>query len=233
MSSILKALKKLEDEKSIRKPDSLKIDAEILRGDASRRFSPMGISLLAALLFVCGSGATYVFMKPDTENIPVSALLAPLGSPSSAAVVAPVAKKQQNQNVKAELPEPGKMLSNRSILKRDNTTPSSAKPPKLPATVQPVQQIKQSEVKLPVVPTQKAPMSAIIRPATPVMAPSLKVNGIAFQDESTDRVAIVNGVSVSNGSMIEGAKVEDIQKDRVRFSYGGEKFDVALGKSNR
>ncbi|MFA7060169.1 MAG: general secretion pathway protein GspB [Pedobacter sp.] len=232
MSSILNALKKLEDEKSIRKPDSLKIDSEILRGDASRHFSPMGISLLAALLFVCGAGATYVFMKPDTGNIPVSALL-PLGSPSSAAVVTPVAKKQQNQNIKAELPGPGKMLSNRSILKRDITTPSSAKPPKLPATVQPVQQIKHSEVKLPVVPTQKAPMSAIIRPATPVMPPSLKVNGIAFQDESTDRVAIVNGVSVSSGSIIEGAKVEDILKDRVRFSYGGEKFDVALGKSTR
>ena len=65
------------------------------------------------------------------------------------------------------------------------------------------------------------------------MTPSIEVNGIAFQDESTDRVAIVNGVSVSNGSIIGGAKVEDILKDLVRFSYGGEKFDVALGQSTR
>ena len=232
MSSILNALKKLEGEKSVRKPDSLKIDSDILRGDASRRFSHMGISLLAALLFVSGSGATYLFMKPDTGNIPASALL-PLGSPSSAAIIAAVVKKQQNQNLKTELPEPGKMTSNRGILKQDKTTLSSAKPPKLLATVQHVQQIKQSEVKLPVVPTRKAPVSAIILPTTPVMAPSLKVDGIAFQDEGTDRVAIVNGVSVSNGSVIGGAKVEDIQKDWVRFSYGGEKFDVALGKSTR
>ena len=232
MSSILNALKKLEEEKSIRKPDSLKIDSEILRGDSSRRFSSMGISLQAALLFVSGSGATYLFMKPDTGNIPASALL-PLGSPSSAGIVAADVKKQQNQNVKTELPEPGKIISNSGILKRDKTTLSSAKSPKLLATVQPVQQIKQSEVKLPDVQTRKAPLSAIILPATPVMTPSIEVNGIAFQDEGTDRVAIVNGVSVSNGSVIGGAKVEDIQKDWVRFSYGGEKFDVALGKSTR
>lgn len=236
MSSILKALKKLEDEKSIRKPDSLKIDAEILRGDASRRFSTVSTSLLAALLFVCGGGATYLFMKPDAGNIagmksPASAV-APLGPPSSATAVAPVAEKPQNLHLQAELPKPDKVISARSDLKLDNTSPSSVTPPKLPVRVQPVKPLKQSEVKRPVVRTQPAPAAAI-RPAAPVMVPPLKVNGIAFQDESTDRVAIVNGVSVSNGSIIEGAKVEDIQKDRVRFSYGGEKFDVTLGKSNR
>ena len=65
------------------------------------------------------------------------------------------------------------------------------------------------------------------------MAPLIKVNGIAFQGNGPGSVAVVNGVPVANGSMIEGARVEDIQKDRVRFSYGGEKFEVDLGKSNR
>jgi general secretion pathway protein B len=46
-------------------------------------------------------------------------------------------------------------------------------------------------------------------------------------------VAVVNGIPVSNGSVVEGARVEDIQRDRVRFSYGGERFEVTLGKTNR
>ena len=229
MSSILKALKKLEEEKSIRKPDSLKIDAEILRGDTSRHFSSMSISLLAILLFICGSGATYVFMKPDTgsKKYPVVSAMAPLGPPSSATAIDPVAVQPQNMNLQADSPKRDKGKSAGSDIKRDNTPPSSVIAPELPARIQAVPPIKHSEVKRPVAPTQPA----AIRPVA-VIVPALKVNGIAFQDESSDRVAIVNGISVSSGSMIEGAKVEDIQKDRVMFSYGGEKFDVALGKSN-
>lgn len=236
MSSILKALKKLEDEKTIRKPDSLKIDSEILRGDASQRISTTGISLLAAFLFVCGSGATYFFMKPDTKVITGTQSKAYVVEPSrpasSAATVATVAKNPQSLNLQAELPKTGKVVSTRSDLKLDKTATTPVKSPELTARVQSVQQSKQSDGKQSVVPSQKAPVPAA-RATTPAMTPSLKVNGIAFQDESADRVAIVNGISVSNGSLIEGAKVEDIQKDRVRFSYGGEKFDVALGKSNR
>jgi len=66
--------------------------------------------------------------------------------------------------------------------------------------------------------------------ATPVK-PVLKVHGIAFQD-GAESAAVVNGVTVSNGSVIEGARVEEIQKDRVRFSRGGETFDIILDKSN-
>lgn len=232
MSSILKALKKLEDEKSIRKPDSLKIDAEILRGDASRRFSPVGTSLLAALLFVCGGSATYVFMKPGTGNVaglnaPASAVTPAVPS-SSAIAVAPVAEKPQQLNLQVESSKSDKTIS----VKLDNNPPYSVAPPKMPAKAQSVQSIKKPEASLNNVPTKKA-SAAAIQPTAPVMTPSLKVNGIAYQNESADRVAIVNGVSVSNGSMIEGARVEDIQKERVRFSYGGEKFDVTLGKSNR
>lgn len=65
---------------------------------------------------------------------------------------------------------------------------------------------------------------------TPVKA-VLKVHGIAFQD-GAESAAVVNGITVSNGSVIEGAKVEEIQKDRVRFSRGGEMFDIILDKSN-
>jgi hypothetical protein len=58
----------------------------------------------------------------------------------------------------------------------------------------------------------------------------LKVNGIALSDGET-RQAVVNGITVSKGSYVGGAKVEDILQNRVRFSRGGVKFDVIVGDS--
>lgn len=68
--------------------------------------------------------------------------------------------------------------------------------------------------------------------ASPVKPAVLKVDGIAFQEGAADSLAVVNGTTVSKGSVIEGVRVEEIQKDRVRFSRGGEKFEVILDKSN-
>jgi general secretion pathway protein B len=65
------------------------------------------------------------------------------------------------------------------------------------------------------------------------ISPALTVSGIAFQDGSNDNMAIINGIAVSRGATVEGVRVEDIQKDRVRFSHSGEKFEVLLNKSNR
>jgi type II secretory pathway component PulC len=68
--------------------------------------------------------------------------------------------------------------------------------------------------------------------ATPVKQGVLKLDGIAFQDGGVDSLAVINGTTVSKGSVIEGARVEEIQKDRVRFSRGGEKFEVILDRPN-
>jgi type II secretory pathway component PulC len=71
-------------------------------------------------------------------------------------------------------------------------------------------------------------------PAAPAAAaanPVLKLHGIAFQD-GAESAAVVNGVTLSNGSVIEGARVVEIQKDRVRFRRGGETFEIILDKAN-
>jgi type II secretory pathway component PulC len=52
------------------------------------------------------------------------------------------------------------------------------------------------------------------QPKTPVRTtsrPSLTVNGLALSD-GEKRKAIVNGITVSIGSVIEGARIEDIRK---------------------
>jgi hypothetical protein len=76
MSSILKALKKLEHDKAVKKPETFRIDADILRGGSHRRSFSAGALLAAIAVFACGVGATYFFMRssplqkrPSLQNI--------------------------------------------------------------------------------------------------------------------------------------------------------------------
>jgi general secretion pathway protein B len=56
------------------------------------------------------------------------------------------------------------------------------------------------------------------------------VTGIAWQNDGQDHIAIVNGVSVSEGSTVEGTRVDKIFPDRVRFSSENGSFEVPLAK---
>lgn len=70
MSSILKALKKLEHEKSGRFPNLLKIDSDILRAaDSTRSFSP-SVLVLLFLLVLEGSCCRLLFLEryEDTDD---------------------------------------------------------------------------------------------------------------------------------------------------------------------
>jgi len=52
------------------------------------------------------------------------------------------------------------------------------------------------------------------------------VSGIAWQDERSLRRAVINGFLVGEGAEIQGAKIIEIKENRVRFSGGGEIFEV-------
>ncbi len=62
--------------------------------------------------------------------------------------------------------------------------------------------------------------------------PTLKVTGIAGEKGSPVHLAIVNGTSVVEGSLVNGAKVEKIMPDRVRFIFENHSFDVPLGQGD-
>ena len=223
MSSILKALKKLEQEKAARKPDSFRIDAEILRGGTKRRFFSTGASLTAIVLFLCGVAGTYLFMKQTQTSAPVQQSQSSknrVRDDSSTGVfpasTLPAAEPQPRQPAKGISAPEKSGLSPRSMEKRQHT-----------------QTVKSTETVPQAVPAESKSVSPAVpvAPLVPSAKPVLTVSGIAFQD-GADSVAVINGVTVSNGSVIEGARVEEIQKDRVRFSRGAEKFDSILDKSN-
>lgn len=238
MSSILKALKKLEDEKTSRFPDSLNIDSDILKSShESRKMSPLAALLLLLLMFGGGAGAAYFIMKGNakqpvtaapqpitvvtaTPSSPVAPQAAKPAAPSAAkpAVAKPVAAPVQKK--------PSAVTAQKALPKKAATVaakPPGAKPSPARSTAQ-----RSSDKALPAADTgsrSELPASAAV--------PTLRVNGIAFQNNSADSMAIINGIPVSNGSTVEGATVEEIKRDRVVFQRSGEKFEVKLGQANR
>lgn len=225
MSSILKALKKLEDDKVTHKPDDLNIDADILRPDSAPRISATSVVLIALLLLAGGSGATYLYMKRDKvpEQAHQSLRVLP-GQYQPSVSDAPqikterlppaitVVPAQQNATIKRD-------SSKKTQLLTSGKTAVVATP--LEATAKPVDTSKG---------VKSAPLPS---PAAPRTVPELRVNGIAFQEGASGSMAMINGVPMASGSQIDGVKIEEIFKNRVKFNYNGEVFEILLGQSNR
>jgi len=67
--------------------------------------------------------------------------------------------------------------------------------------------------------------------ATP--PPSLKLSGILWHEEPSERRAMINGMILSEGSVIEGVKVVEIHPTRVRLSHDGRPFEISINILDR
>lgn len=238
MSSILKALKKVEEEKTARLSGQTDISRAILPDKTQTRRWPsmpvIGGVLLLALL-ILGASVTLLrsrgthrmdALKQPVQPVPA---VAPTSTPPVTGPSAPAP------------PSPAPLVTR---------TPASVQPPPLPmprqqsprlASPQPLQTPPEPfprPLPLPVA-TPQAPVETTARPAPapaypqPHGAPTLRVSGIAWQKDSASRLAIVNGQPVGLGAAVSGATVDEIFPDLVRFSYKGEKIEVGLGKSSK
>lgn len=226
MSSILKALKKLEHDKISYHPDELKIDAEILRTETSPRFSVTGALLLSVVLLVGGSGATYWFMKQTPPPAPARQT-APVRNSRPVTAEPPVANAQlpdaievvpatQQKNIVRNNSKTYQQRNSISTPVRDVVTPKPVQSGAAPGAV-------------------NSPSHSEPPPTTPAIpkVPALRVNGIAFRGEGADTVAMINNIPLTRGSVIEGVKVEEIYQNMVKFSFNGETFEIRMGQSNR
>ena len=230
MSSILKALKKLENDTSLYKPEQLRIDAKILHDGVSGSYSRTSIFLIAIALFVCGGGATFLYFNissrhaitPQTTSSGTESQ-SPSPEPTG---ISPLLKSVKVQTTTPEVSTPTVPLA---VRKQTRLLKDPAQPSLSPRSEnQHVEVASTPELK-----PEAKPVPASTAPVSVVSRPILTINGIAFQEGGSDNLAVINGVTVSNGAIIEGVKVEDIQKDRVRFSQGSEKFEIILNKLNR
>ncbi len=119
-------------------------------------------------------------------------------------------------------------------LSTDTGQSAAARPLPPPATVS---DNRKAAATPPVRSAASAPVTRSVRPPSVVPEPrqqltqsAIIINGIAYQDDG-ESVAVVNGLPVSAGSVVAGAHVEEIKKDRVQFSRNGERFEVMLEKT--
>jgi hypothetical protein len=61
--------------------------------------------------------------------------------------------------------------------------------------------------------------------------PALKISGIVWSEDPSNRLAVINGITVTEGTMIEGVKVVEIYPTRVRFLHNESAFEVPLGSA--
>ena len=232
MSSILKALQKLEEEKkrqSRNKRGDLPLNQAILTEiqpsiESSERSGGQGgrrlvVAVIVSALTAGGGAATWINHSLERDKKP---------TPQATSEGMPAVQVQSL----IQEPEKKHVATETALKKVEDKTPALSRPlapsptaNKNIATGKPVAAAKQA-----LQPVKELPSDAIAKQQPTPNKPALRVLGIAYHDSGTNSVAIVNGSPVSIGSIIDGAKVEEIQKDRVRFSYNNERFEILLAK---
>ena len=222
MSYILDALKKIEHEKNKKAHPDGRIS---IAGDLfQERKQPVAraaiwklLALIAAASLVTFAVTWYLLQRNNKKSTAVIRLAAPYPpapvNPPVAAPALPVPVQPQATTVSGPPAVP----------------PSAAVTvsPKSAETVADVdssaRDVKRSKKQI------KAQSPPLKQSAQDVQVPAdIKLSGIAWQDERAARRAVVNGFLLKEGAVVSGAKIIDIQADRVRFSSSAGLFEVKL-----
>lgn len=281
MSSILKSLKKLEEEKSGQKQGSSNVSQDILKGDSPKRKSKSGPSWVVMFLLVAFVAAAIMFLRSPAP-IPVANTVPPVSSaptqvaslpggeqttqaqtatidapPSSATTVQDVviASKETAAALKTTavaLQDTAELLKDKVIVPKETevAAPAASKPKKVskPApkpVAAPVKDVVAGEPEkkidlagaFPAPPPKIKPVPIPAEARTSVWSlanqkgstkPVLKVSEIHWRKDVRERLAVVNDLPVMEGVVIDGAKVDRIFKDRIRFVVNGQYQEVLV-----
>lgn len=226
MSIIVSALKKLEYDKANRTSDPDDVGLESMDSTpAAPHRSSLKSALMMVLLVTGGSAATFLLMT-RAEKAPAPTPPAAPHARQAAFMPATAA------HLPAPLPTNRRSASSPDAIQSPTVQATQQSAP-APLTAKPPEALKKAQPGSP--PTQTpAAKQHVLHASKPALKgtalPSLTVNGIALSD-GDKRKAIVNGMSISIGTTIEGARVEDILLNRVRFSYGGKTFEISVGNT--
>ncbi len=223
MSVILDALRKLDREKSSRRSGTADIAVEILSPDLPR--PGKRIPRYAAIAFL----ASIVTVAITYGVVVKGGFLSKSSAPAVMNVPAPHPQV-------APVPLPSEPV-------RGDREEISTDPPKIQAPVKskkpaaPSVESKGDEIKIKQNVTVKGadivPEKAKIPPEPPAREPattlpSLNISAIVWYEEPSRRFAMINGLIVTEGSVVEGMKVEKIYPDRVRFLHRNQHFEIFI-----
>jgi general secretion pathway protein B len=231
MSSILKALKKLEEEKSrLEEPKEINVSREILR-------QPTEQKKLLKWLWLLGSSAALVILMLTVALLrkPAPSATVPVRQPPPAALPAAPLARQENLPLAPQLSGRGKSPLPTAPIEAAEPTRKVIR--QLPEQAE-VRSVRQ-EMRDLLGGTEPASDQRVTAPATnaaPDLAmgsygTALTLSGIAWNKDSADRLAIINGQPSAIGTTIGGVIVEEILLDRVKLSRNGRSFELLIGKS--
>ena len=215
MSSILKALKKIETEKSRREHQTSNIGLDILReGQRPATRKLRGWWVLSGLILAGLAGGIALWLVPRNPTLPVISVpnhqseVAAKSPPAEDQLPAPASLKTSASSVPFETP-----AKPASVVRRPRLKPAPAPVASAPPKVSPTQNLVPSKSPLP------SPSGA---------GNGLTLQGIVWQDDAAARMAIINDLPVMKGTRIEDATVEEILADRVKLSRQGIPFELIL-----
>jgi general secretion pathway protein B len=87
-----------------------------------------------------------------------------------------------------------------------------------------------SHFPVPVTPQAESGRKQLLTHAPEQAETSLTLSGIAWNKDSADRLAIINGQPTVTGAIVSGVVVEEIMPDRVKVNSAGRSFEIFLGK---
>jgi general secretion pathway protein B len=220
MSSILKALKKLEQEKTARREHQLDISRDILKGGERHR-RPGWWTLLAT-----GLGGALIAVLV-TVSILKKHDIPPGVTEGSSSEKAAASSQPLTPSIPALPPEETVKNNATSLPQRaaDHTHPKPVDRARPAAPSAPASTIPPPE-------SASLPASGAAPPVVPAkMQIPLEVSGIAFQQEAGPPIAVINGHPVSAGATIDGAFIVKILPDKVMFTRDGSSFEVQVGET--
>ncbi|MDD2733980.1 MAG: hypothetical protein PHF56_08560 [Desulfuromonadaceae bacterium] len=215
MSYILDALKKIEHEKNKKRSDGRISIANDLFQERKQPNAGTGIGKIAALVLAASllaGGGTWFVLNGNSRKSATA--VRPSAPPQAVPVVAPPVPPSVQAVTPVMVPPtepPAAASQTNTAASGDDNSPASDKTGQsaIPITAEPVVQKKQ-------------PVQIIPAPA------DVKLSGIAWQDERSGRRAVINGFLLKEGAVVSGAKIIDIQADRVRFASAGGEFEIRL-----
>jgi len=220
MSFILKALKKLEEEKAAQRPLSRDITRAILAPARATSPGPRPAVKLAAIILVlaAGCGTAYILFSHDPQH-PSRAQSPQGGIPREESAGLPGTTQAD--------PVPAGPERGLSVSAGQGDVPNKRE------VNPPGEKGKTAEVSPPRRRLQEGLQSDAERSGRETSGPvpaGLKVSGIALQDDPAESVAVVNGMLIRRGMPVQDLKVEEIYSDRVRFSGNGQVWEVYVPK---
>jgi len=221
MSSILKALRKVEEEKRT----SAHVAPDLRSDQGARAHSKKTVgSLLTGMLLGAVCVVFFLFVQPDNETVPTGAPAVTKEVKNVVSTPEPVAVKPMLETIPVVTlpPEPVAVETQQRVANK----PAKVSPDKTAP-----RSIKRTEVTRPLEIPVKAKATVTAAPLTPPSLPeniSLKVTEIFFQPDPADRMAVVNDLPVMVGTPVDGAQVQEILSDHVVFNFAGKDYPVYL-----